>query len=139
AWLSGGNSGGKVAATADRREFLGRHGTLAAPSALLRRAPWSGRTGAGLDPCAALLTRVDLLPGGSAEVVFLLGQGADRAEALDLVARHRDDVLGALTVHTPDPAFNLLVDRWLLYQSLSSRIWGRTAFYQSSGAFGFRD
>ena len=154
AWLSGGLSGGGVAATADRREFLGRHGTLAAPAALLGRAPWSGNTGAGLDPCAALLSRFELPPGGSAEVVFLLGQGADRADALDLVARYRDadvgalfdqveagwdEVLGALDVRTPDPAFNLLVDRWLLYQALSSRIWGRTAFYQSSGAFGFRD
>ncbi len=154
AWLSGGASGGRVAATADRREFLGRHGTLATPAGMIRRTPWSGRTGAGLDPCAALLTRVDLAPGGSTEVVFLLGQGMDRAEALDLVARYSatdasalfdqveagwDVVLGALNVRTPDPAFDLLVDRWLLYQALSSRIWGRTAFYQSSGAFGFRD
>lgn len=152
AWISG--SPGNVRATADRREFLGRHGTLAAPAALLSRARWSGRTGAGLDPCAALATRVDLPPQGKAEVVFLLGQGKDRAEALELIARHRaadvaallgeveagwEKVLGAITVKTPDPAFDLLVDRWLLYQALSSRIWGRTAFYQSSGAFGFRD
>ena len=152
AWISG--SPDAVRFTADRREFLGRHGTLAAPAALLSRAPWSGRTGAGLDPCAALATRVDLPPGEDSEVVFLLGQGADRAEALDLVARHRDldvealfaqsearweEVLGAVRVQTPDPAFDLLVSRWLLYQAVSSRLWGRTAFYQSSGAFGFRD
>ncbi|HEV7668051.1 MAG TPA: glucoamylase family protein [Thermoanaerobaculia bacterium] len=150
AWLSGRT----VSATADRREFLGRHGTLAAPAALLDRAPLSGRVGAGLDPCAALATRVDLAPGGRAEVVFLLGQGEDRDRALDLVARLHDadvnalfaeveagweGILGGLQVRTPDPAFDRLVDRWLLYQALSSRIWGRTAFYQSSGAFGFRD
>ncbi len=150
AWLSGH----RIASTADRREFLGRHGTLEAPAGLLTRTVWSGRTGAGLDPCAALASRVDLLPGGTAEVTFLLGQGADRAGALDLLARYTradvsalladvetswDQVLGALVARTPDPAFDRMVDRWLLYQALSSRIWGRTAFYQSSGAFGFRD
>ncbi len=150
AWLSGGT----VQATADRREFLGRHGSLAAPAALLSAVPFSGRVGAGLDPCGALSTKVELAPGGDAEVVFVLGQGENRAEALDLIARHRnlnvealfaqaeggwDDLLGRMTVRTPDPAFNLLVERWLLYQTLSSRIWGRTAFYQSSGAYGFRD
>ncbi len=150
AWVSGG----AVSWTADRAEFLGRHGTLAAPAALLREAPLSGRVGAGLDPCAALQTLVELPPGGRAEVVFLLGEGADRDGALDLVARYRtadvaalqrevtawwDGILGTFEVRTPDPAFDLLVNRWLLYQALSCRSWGRSGLYQSSGAYGFRD
>ena len=92
---------------------------------------------------------------GSEEITFLLGQGADRATALALVQRFQDpsqvqqawqatqqtwdDILGAVQVQTPDPAMNLLLNRWLLYQTLSCRFWGRAALYQSSGAFGFRD
>ena len=140
--------------TADRSEFLGRLGSLAQPAAL-GRIGLSSTVQAGLDPCAALQVHIDLPPGGSEEVWFLLGQGADRAEAVALATRFQDpdqvqdawlavndfwdNLLGAVQVHTPDPAMDLLLNRWLLYQSLSCRIWGRSAFYQSSGAFGFRD
>ena len=140
--------------TADRSEFLGRLGSLAHPAAL-GRIGLSSTVQAGLDPCAALQMHIDLPPGGSEEVWFLLGQGADRAEAVALATRFQDsaqveqawqavndlwdNLLGAVQVHTPDPAMDLLLNRWLLYQSLSCRIWGRSAFYQSSGAFGFRD
>jgi cyclic beta-1,2-glucan synthetase len=140
--------------TADRSEFLGRLGSLTQPAAL-SRIGLSGTVQAGLDPCAALQLHIDLPPGGSEEVWFLLGQGADRAEAVALATRFQDpdqvqcgwlaltgfwdDLLGAVQVHTPDPAMDLLLNRWLLYQSLSCRIWGRSAFYQPSGAFGFRD
>ncbi len=140
--------------TADRSEFLGRLGSLAQPAAL-GRIGLSSTVQAGLDPCAALQLHIDLPPGGSEEVWFLLGQGADRAEAVALAARFQDpaqvqaawlgvaerwdNLLGAVQVHTPDPAMNLLLNRWLLYQSLACRIWGRSAFYQSSGAFGYRD
>ena len=140
--------------TADRSEFLGRLGSLAQPAAL-GRIGLSSTVQAGLDPCAALQMHIDLPPGGSEEVWFLLGQGADRAEAVALATRFQDSaqveqawlavndfwdhLLGAVQVHTPDPAMDLLLNRWLLYQSLSCRIWGRSAFYQSSGAFGFRD
>ena len=140
--------------TADRSEFLGRLGSLAQPAAL-GRIGLSSTVQAGLDPCAALQLHIDLPPGGSEEVWFLLGQGADRAEAVALATRFQDpdqvqrawlavndfwdNLLGAVQVHTPDPAMDLLLNRWLLYQSLSCRIWGRSAFYQSSGAFGFRD
>ena len=140
--------------TTDRSEFLGRLGTLAQPAAL-GRIGLSSSVQAGLDPCAALQLHIDLPPGGSEEVWFVLGQGADRAEAVALVTRFQDadqverawlavhnlwdDLLGAVQVHTPEPAMDLLLNRWLLYQSLACRIWGRSAFYQSSGAFGFRD
>ncbi|MGB5051879.1 MAG: hypothetical protein WBO46_23225, partial [Caldilineaceae bacterium] len=140
--------------TADRSEFLGRLGSLAQPEAL-GRIGLSSTVQAGLDPCAALQLHVDLPPGGSEEVWFLLGQGADRAEATALATRFQepgqveqawqavndqwDNLLGAVQVQTPDPAMDLLLNRWLLYQSLACRIWGRSAFYQSSGAFGFRD
>ena len=117
--------------TADRSEFLGRMGSLAQPAAL-GRIGLSSTVQAGLDPCAALQMHIDLPPGGSEEVWFMLGQGADRAEAMALATRFRDpeqvqqawlavndfwdNLLGTVQVHTPDPAMDLLLNRWLLYQ-----------------------
>jgi cyclic beta-1,2-glucan synthetase len=140
--------------TADRTEFLGRVGNIDRPDAL-NRIGLSGRIEPGLDPCAALQVHIDLAPGETKEVHFVIGQGGSRDEALSLAreyktparanealqaaCRHWDDLLGTVQVSTPEPAMNLLLNRWLLYQSLSSRVWGRTALYQSSGAFGFRD
>ena len=139
---------------ADRTDFLGRNGSVEAPAALTR-TDLSGRTGAGLDPCAALQAAVDLEAGEEREIVFLLGcaenVGAVREllrkyatpeaaqEALAEVKARWEQVLGAVQVRTPDPALDLLLNRWLLYQVLSCRVWGRSAFYQSSGAYGFRD
>jgi len=140
--------------TADRTEFLGRKGSMAAPVALLGATPLSGATGAGLDPCAALQTVVDLKAGESIEVVFLLGHCASAQEASALVQRYRgvdldavlgdvtahwNDVLGVVQVKTPDRAMDLMLNGWLLYQTLACRIWARSAFYQASGAYGFRD
>jgi cyclic beta-1,2-glucan synthetase len=140
--------------TADRTEFLGRLGNMSRPAGL-RRIGLEGRVEAGLDPCAALQLHLDLAPGASEEIYFLIGQGADRAEVESLLQRFQDpaqvaaawqavqmlwaDILGAVQVDTPDPALNLLLNRWLLYQTLSCRVWGRSALYQSSGAYGFRD
>ncbi|MFN8489340.1 MAG: glucoamylase family protein [Caldilineaceae bacterium] len=140
--------------TADRTEFLGRLGNLQRPAAL-ERIGLAGRVEAGLDCCAALQIHVDLAPGATEEVFFLVGQGANRDEALNLVRRFQQpdavttawatseklwhDILDTVTVTTPDQGMNLLLNRWLLYQALSCRIWGRSALYQSSGAFGFRD
>jgi cyclic beta-1,2-glucan synthetase len=140
--------------TGDRTEFLGRNGTPDHPSALERGDPLSGHVGAGLDPCAAMRTVVDLGPGSRTEVVFFLGQGedvetvralvqryreADLDKVLDEVVRSWDDVTGALQVKTPDRAMDLLLNRWLLYQTLACRVWARSAFYQAGGAYGFRD
>ena len=140
--------------TGDRTEFLGRNAGLDHPASLERGQPFSGRTGAGVDPCAALQTTVELEPGGRAEVLFLLGQGKSREESRSLVERYRktscdsalrevqehwDGVLGTVQVKTPDPSMDLLLNRWLLYQTLSCRIWARSALYQSGGAYGFRD
>ena len=140
--------------TADRTEFLGRLGSLSRPAAL-HRIGLASRVEAGLDPCAVLQLHVDLPVGGAEEVWFLIGQGANREESLALVRRFRDPaevaaswqavaaqwdaILGTVTVTTPDAGMNLLLNRWLLYQALASRIWGRSALYQSSGAYGFRD
>ncbi|MGH2543810.1 MAG: GH36-type glycosyl hydrolase domain-containing protein, partial [Ardenticatenaceae bacterium] len=140
--------------TTDRTEFLGRMGTPAAPAAL-KRIGLSGKVAPGLDPCAAIQLHLDLQPGESQEIYFLLGQGENRDESLRLIEHFRqpdriaaawqavaeqwERLLGAVTVKTPDPAMNLLLNRWLLYQALACRVWGRSAFYQSSGAFGFRD
>ncbi len=140
--------------TADRTEFLGRNRTAADPAALGRQG-LSGRAGPGLDPCAALQVRFDLDAGAEREVVFVLGEADDPVAARALLQRYRepvrvhdalaavrqfwDDLCGAVQVQTPDPALDLLLNRWLPYQVLGCRVWGRTAFYQSSGAFGFRD
>jgi cyclic beta-1,2-glucan synthetase len=140
--------------TADRTEFLGRRGDYARPEALER---WglSGRVDLGADPCAALQVHVDLAPGEEMETHFVLGQSSNRDEALKLVSRFRDGVvvdaawkklgtfwdgiLDNIRVKTPEPSMDLMLNRWLLYQTLSSRVFGRTGFYQSSGAFGYRD
>ncbi len=140
--------------TADRTEFLGGQGSLSSPAAL-ERVGLASAVETGLDPCAAIQLHVDLAPGEAKEVFFLLGQGADRREALELVERFQDPaqveaawaatgeywdgLLGTVQVESPDPAMNLLLNRWLLYQTLACRLWGRSALYQSSGAFGFRD
>ena len=141
-------------ATGDRREFIGRNGKLSNPAGLAGGAPLSGRMGAGLDPCAALRTMVDLAPNASVEVVFMLGEasGADEARALlarfaeaDLdasegeVERHWRGVLEAVAVKTPVRSMDIMLNGWLLYQTLACRIWARSAFYQASGAYGFRD
>jgi cyclic beta-1,2-glucan synthetase len=140
--------------TFDRTEFLGRSGSLAQPEALSR---WglSRSTESGTDPCAVLQTHLDLAPGESQDIHFVLGQGRDTTQAVALADRfrsaaeveaawralheHWDGVFGAVQVKTPEPAMDVLLNRWLIYQSLSSRLLGRTAFYQSSGAFGYRD
>jgi cyclic beta-1,2-glucan synthetase len=138
----------------DRTEFLGRNGDYARPEALER---WglSGRIEAGVDPCAAIQVHLELGPGEQIETHFVLGQASNPEEALQLVTRFRDrssidgawdalhafwdKLLGNIRVKTPEPAMDLMLNRWLLYQSISSRLFGRTAFYQSSGAFGYRD
>jgi cyclic beta-1,2-glucan synthetase len=140
--------------TGDRAEFFGRNGKVAAPAALGRVA-LSGRVGPGLDPCAALQVAITLPPGAAREIVFVLGATSDDATAAALALRYRepgradvtlqqvrrrwDEIVGAVQVETPAPALDVLVNRWLPYQVLTCRLWGRTAFYQSGGAYGFRD
>ncbi|MFP4226061.1 MAG: GH36-type glycosyl hydrolase domain-containing protein [Desulfobacterales bacterium] len=140
--------------TASRSEFLGRMGDYRRPAAL-GRIGLANDTTAGIDPCGAVQVHLNLAPGEVQEVCFLLGQGKDREDAQQLVAKYRqaesidaawqetaafwDELLGSLTVETPDAAMDLMLNRWLVYQNLSCRIWGRSALYQSSGAFGFRD
>ncbi|MDB6168811.1 MAG: Cellobiose phosphorylase [Verrucomicrobia bacterium] len=140
--------------TGDRREFFGRNGAPDQPAAL-RRTRLSGRVGAGLDPCAALQVACELAPGQEREVVFRLGVGRSSAEVQTLIQRFRrpgasrsalegvwqywKQTTSAVQVETPDPSVNLLANGWLLYQTLSCRLWGRTGFYQSGGAYGFRD
>ncbi len=149
-------SGGRALhATGDREAFLGRNGTAAAPRALRDAAPLDGRVGAGLDPCIAQQVVLEIPPGETAEVFFLFGEARGAPEARELIARNtapeavaqaledaRDfwrDGLSGLRVATPSPALDFMVNGWLPYQTLACRIRGRTAFYQSGGAFGFRD
>jgi cyclic beta-1,2-glucan synthetase len=147
-------SGRQTSFTGDRRAFLGRNGALRQPVALLKPGPLPNTVGAGLDPCAALQTLLHVPPNGTTEIVFLFGQSADDAGAQALIAkyraadldrvfaavtRHWDDILGTVQVKTPDSTMDILLNRWLLYQTLACRIWARAGFYQASGAYGFRD
>ncbi len=140
--------------TADRLEFLGRNGTPAAPAAL-RLSALTGATGGGLDPCAAQQCIVDLAPGETRELAVILGAATGEEDALRMVAEYRDagraraavdasvaawtDRLSVVQVHTPDPSFDIMLNRWTLYQALACRMWARSALYQSGGAYGFRD
>jgi cyclic beta-1,2-glucan synthetase len=147
-------AGRQLSCTGDRTEFLGRNGSLEAPVALAVGNPLSNSVGAGLDPCAALQTRVKLEPREDVEVVCFLGEVETKSQALSLIARYRtadlDSVLQAVAEHwngvlatvqvrTPDRSMDILLNRWLLYQTLACRLWARSAFYQASGAYGFRD
>jgi cyclic beta-1,2-glucan synthetase len=140
--------------TADRGEFIGRGRTLRHPAAL-HRATLGGRVGPALDPCGALQVTLDLEPGETRRVAFVLGCGSSRTEAVDLARRYAsldaceaayarsdamwEETLGAIQVKTPDDSFDLIVNRWLPYQTLSCRIWARSGPSQPGGAFGFRD
>ncbi len=140
--------------TGDRKEFIGRNGSLSQPAAL-KRARLSGKVGAGLDPCGAMQVAFTLQHGQERETSFRLGVGRSAGEVQNLIQRFRradacclalegvwaywNRTLGAVSVDTPDPAVNVMANGWLLYQTMSCRLWGRTGFYQSGGAYGFRD
>lgn len=137
-----------------RAEFIGRNGSLASPAAMGRKR-LSNRTGAGLDPCAAIQTRIELAEGQEREIVFIFGAAGNTDEAqhfiqqfggtagawqaLEAVWEHWKRTLGAVQVETPDAALDVLTNGWLVYQTLSCRLWGRSGYYQSGGAYGFRD
>ena len=140
--------------TGDRAEFIGRNASLARPAAL-QRERLSGRVGGGLDPCGAIQAGFELDAGQTREIVFRLGVGHSSEDARGLTERFRgraaarqalDGVhaywlrtLGAVQVETPDPSVDVLVNGWLIYQTLACRLWARGGYYQSGGAFGFRD
>lgn len=140
--------------TTDRTEFIGRNQSLENPEAM-RRTSLSGKTGAGFDPCAALQVPIELESGREREIVFRLGAGKDLRETLDIIKKFEgtkaaeaslkkvqqfwSDKLSTVQIDTPDPSIDILTNGWLIYQVMSCRLWGRSGFYQSGGAFGFRD
>ncbi len=140
--------------TTDRSEFIGRNGTLANPDAMTR-AKLSGKTGAALDPCAAIQVVLDFAEDQEREIIFRLGSGKNMEEAIhilktfegsspahtafDNVKNYWNKTLNAVQIETPDTSINILANGWLNYQTLACRIWARSGFYQSGGAFGFRD
>lgn len=140
--------------TGDRSEFIGRNGSMESPSAM-RRVRLSGRLGAGYDPCAAIQTPLTLADGQERTITFTMGAARGAAEAKSLAQRFRgidsahraiegvwdfwSRTLGVVYLETPDAAVNILANGWLVYQTLACRMWARTGFYQSGGAFGFRD
>lgn len=140
--------------TCDRTEFLGRNGSMKNPAALLR-SKLSGRKGVGLDPCAVFQVPFEIASGQEREIIFRFGSGRNMDEATSLIRRfsgsvsartaleevwqYWNDTLGAVHIETPDQSVNILANGWLVYQTLACRIWARSGFYQSGGAFGFRD
>nr|WP_246304550.1 glycosyl transferase [Ensifer sesbaniae] len=140
--------------TCDRSAFLGRNGSIAQPLGL-KGLDLGGHSGPHLDPCAALMVSVSIPAAQTVELVFVLGQAESREEMRRLIREHAnskgsksslsavsqrwDQLLSSVTVRTPDMAFDLMINRWLLYQVLACRLWARTGFYQSGGAYGFRD
>lgn len=134
--------------TCDRRECFDVQGRLVLPE------DWGQSRGDGLDPCAALSMGMDLGAGATSQCVFILGYADNADESLQLarksaaqgsalrseqLAQRWDQLLGATTVETPDPLFDAMVNRWLLYQAVSCRLWAKSGFYQAGGATGFRD
>lgn len=139
--------------TADRHEFIGA-GTVELPKTVAAGAALSGKVEAGSDPCAAMARDVEVPAGGEVALLWLLGDAGSADEASALVEKHRatdfagrlaetgkewGGFLETLQVETPDEAFDAMVNHWLPYQSVACRIRARSAFYQASGAFGFRD
>ncbi len=140
--------------TGDRSEFVGRNGNLANPAAMSRKN-LSGRTGAALDACAAIQAPVNIAAGKEVEVVFIMGMARDVDDARTLIRRFKsvpaahnaltkvkqywEHTLGSVQIKTPDESLNVLTNGWLIYQVLACRVWARSGFYQSGGAFGFRD
>ena len=140
--------------TADRTEFIGRNSSLKKPAAMLR-TKLSGKIGVGLDPCAAIQVTIELSEMQVKEIIFKLGEGKDAQDAANLIRKFKGvesahealnrtinnwkNIVEALQVETPDKSVDLLVNGWLTYQTLSCRLWARSGFYQSGGAFGFRD
>ena len=146
--------GRQTAWTADRTEFLGRNGGPDRPAALDRAHRLSGAAGAGMDPCAALQTSFELASHARTQVLVLLGEADDAAAAVDLVRRARNadhaetmhsvvrywhDTAGTIQVRTPDRSMDIMLNHWLIYQTLACRVWARTGFYQAGGAYGYRD
>ncbi|MDT8311372.1 MAG: glucoamylase family protein [Methylophaga sp.] len=148
------SSAQKQTMTGNRREFIGRNGSLANPAAM-RRQQLSGNTGAGLDPCAAIQSKFELPAGQTREIVFIIGAASSvgdanqmieqyggplaAKQALESVWQFWNHTLGTVNVETPNAALNVMANGWLIYQTLSCRLWGRSGYYQSGGAFGFRD
>jgi cyclic beta-1,2-glucan synthetase len=147
-------SGRQTSWTGDRLEFLGARGALAAPAVLLSKSKLSNRTGAGMDPCLALSTEVSIGSGQTEEILIIAGAAAHADAARKAIREARDasfdavmdevsafwgKTLGGIKVNTPETSFDIMMNGWLLYQTLSCRIWARSGFYQASGAFGFRD
>jgi cyclic beta-1,2-glucan synthetase len=147
-------NGAQLTFTADRSTFIGRNRGIENPQAL-HRERLSGRSGAGMDPCAALQVKFELLKGEEKVIVFQLGNGETTQATMDLIARFSSvdavlgslqdvkdywrDVLGVVQISTPDAALNVLSNGWLAYQTMACRLFARSGFYQSGGAFGFRD
>jgi len=140
--------------TGDRTEFIGRNGSLRNP-AVMTRSNLSGKTGAAFDPCAAIQVSFELAEDQEHEIIFRFGAGRDEDDVIKLLRRFQgsaaarealegvwnywNKTLGAIQIETPDTAMDILSNGWLLYQTLACRIWARSGYYQSGGAFGFRD
>ncbi|MGI6513148.1 MAG: GH36-type glycosyl hydrolase domain-containing protein [Syntrophomonadales bacterium] len=149
-----GNASGNCSWTGDRSEFLGRNGTWESPAAMSRES-LSGRTGTFHEPCGAVQVRLVLKPDSERTVYILMGCGESQEAATQMAQKYSSsqvcdrafedvgelwrDILDQITVNTPSPEMNFLLNTWLLYQTIACRMWARSGFYQAGGAYGFRD
>lgn len=154
-YLITGSSAGDASYTADRAAFVGKFGDVAAPIAIVEGEQLDGRAGSGLDACAAWQVLLQIPPGQTVECTLVLGQGINPQEAVELLQKYCTaeqverafaastgfwrDTLSAIQIETPDREIDLVINGWLSYQNLSCRMWGRSAYYQPGGAYGFRD
>jgi cellobiose phosphorylase len=146
--------GSNTTFTGDRTEFLGRGGSTEKPEGLQYKA-LSNTTGSGYDPCLCCNTKLNLEPNEEVSVVVMLGQNTKLDKIKELVKEYSSverveeellqtksfwkDLLHRIQVKTPDKTTDIMLNGWLMYQTISCRYWSRTAFYQSGGAIGFRD
>jgi cellobiose phosphorylase len=139
----------------DKETFIGMYRNDDRPQAMTN-AQLAGRTGRFTDAIAALQVAVTLAPGQTKTVVFVLGAAEDGKESVrELVARYAGAAQSAQAlqavhafwsrlvdqecVETPDDALNYMTNYWLKYQAISCRLWGKSALYQVSAGWGFRD
>ena len=153
--ISGLPDGFERSYTTDRKTFIGRNRSLKRPAALSHDSILDNRLDVTGDPCAAFRVSGQVEAGESLTIVFIEGETENRDRAEELITECTThgwaektfsetvdfwkEKLGRVTVKTPDTSLDLLMNGWLAYQNISCRMWGRTAFYQSGGAYGFRD
>ncbi len=142
-----------ISYTGNRREFVGNK-DMSNPKALELEG-FSNIVGAGFDPCVAIQTNIELKPMAEKEITFVMGHTLEDDDYKQMAGKYKSlancktelqhvkrfwkELLCKIQVQTPDKSMDYMLNSWLLYQTISCRVWARSAFYQSGGAYGYRD